>query len=153
MARSRRALARHGGGPAAPIPAGPDANVADAAAARTYSYRVEGLDGTETASLMEQFRTLSTLEEHRRDAANAAQIDRRARADADLMAELLRAHGYYDALVTTAVDAAPGGGFAVTLNVEPGPLYRFSAVTLPGLEAAAGADAEALARRVRGCRA
>ena len=46
--------------------------------------------------------------------------------------------------VTTAVDAAPGGGFAVTLNVEPGPLYRFSAVTLPGLEAAAGADAEAL---------
>jgi translocation and assembly module TamA len=129
---------------AAPIPAGPDANTADSAAARTYSYRVEGLDGTETATLMDQFRTLSTLEEHRRDAANAAQIDRRARADADLMAELLRAHGYYDALVTTAVDAAPGGGFAVTLNVEPGPLYRFSAVTLPGLEAAAGADAEAL---------
>ena len=93
---------------------------------------------------MDQFRTLSTLEEHRRDAANAAQIDRRARADADLMAELLRAHGYYDALVTTAVDAAPGGGFSVTLNVEPGPLYRFSAVTLPGLEAAAGRDAEAL---------
>jgi translocation and assembly module TamA len=129
---------------AAPIPAGPDANTADSAAARTYSYRVAGLDGTETATLMEQFRTLSTLEEHRRDAANAAQIDRRARADADLMAELLRAFGYYDALVTTAVDAAPGGGFAVTLNVEPGPLYRFSAVTLPGLEAAAGADAEAL---------
>ncbi|HEV7660250.1 MAG TPA: BamA/TamA family outer membrane protein [Allosphingosinicella sp.] len=129
---------------AAPIPAGPDANTADSAAARTYSYRVEGLDGTETATLMDQFRTLSTLEEHRRDAANAAQIDRRARADADLMAELLRAHGYYDALVTTAVDAAPGGGFAVTLNVEPGPLYRFSAVTLPGLEAAAGADAGAL---------
>ncbi|MEA3013289.1 MAG: translocation and assembly module TamA [Sphingomonadales bacterium] len=133
---------------AAPIPAGPDANIAgasvDGAAARTYSYRVAGLDGTETATLMDQFRTLSTLEEHRRDAANAAQIDRRARADADLMAELLRAHGYYDALVTTAVDAAPGGGFSVTLNVEPGPLYRFSAVTLPGLEAAAGADAEAL---------
>jgi translocation and assembly module TamA len=133
---------------AAPIPAGPDANIAgasvDGVAARTYSYRVAGLDGTETATLMDQFRTLSTLEEHRRDAANAAQIDRRARADADLMAELLRAHGYYDALVTTAVDAAPGGGFSVTLNVEPGPLYRFSAVTLPGLEAAAGADAEAL---------
>jgi len=134
---------------AAPIPAGPeanaaDANVADGAAARTYSYRVDGLDGTETATLMEQFRTLSTLEEHRRDAANAAQIDRRARADADLMAELLRAHGYYDALVTTAVDAAAGGGFAVILNVEPGPLYRFGAVTLPGLDAAAGPDAEAL---------
>jgi translocation and assembly module TamA len=129
---------------AAPIAPDPGANIADSAAARTYSYRVEGLDGTGTATLMEQFRTLSTLEEHRRGAANAAQIDRRARADAELMAELLRAHGYYDALVTTAVDAAPGGGFAVTLNVEPGPLYRFSAVTLPGLDAAAGADAEAL---------
>jgi translocation and assembly module TamA len=136
---------------AAPIAAGPGANVAganvaDGVAARRYSYRVEGLEGTETATLMARFRELSTLEDHREAPANAAQIDRRARADAELMAELLRAHGYYDALVTTAVDAAPGGGFAVTLNAEPGPLYRFSAVTLPGLDAAAGPDADALRR-------
>ena len=40
-----------------------------------------------------------------RQPANAAQIDRRARADAELLAELLRSHGYYDALVTTDVAA------------------------------------------------
>ncbi len=127
-----------------PIPVTPDAYVADAAASRTYAYRVEGLDEVESATLMAQFRELSTLEQYRGDPANAAQIDRRARADAELMAELLRANGYYDALVTTAVDAAPAGGFAVTLNVQPGPLYRFSEVRLPGLEEAAGADAAAL---------
>jgi translocation and assembly module TamA len=126
------------------IPNEPGANIADAAAARRYSYRIEGMDAAEEAALLARFRALSTLEEYRDDAANAAQIDRRARADADLLAELLRADGYYDALVTTAVDAAPAGGFAVTLNAAPGPLYRFSDVALPGLDAAAGADASTL---------
>ncbi|HYN45789.1 MAG TPA: BamA/TamA family outer membrane protein [Allosphingosinicella sp.] len=130
----------------APIPVSPDANVADAAAARTYSYRVEGLEDVDSAALLTQFRAVSTLEEYRGDATNAAQIDRRARADAELLAELLRANGYYDALVTTAVDAAPGGGFAVALNVQPGPLYRFTEVRLPGLDEAAGPDAAALRR-------
>jgi translocation and assembly module TamA len=128
----------------APIPVTPDANVADPAAARTYSYRIEGLEGVEVDALLAEFRELSTLEQYRGDPANAAQIDRRARADAELLAELLRAHGYYDAQVATAVDAAPGGGFAVTLNAQPGPLYRFSAVELPGLDEAAGPDAAAL---------
>jgi translocation and assembly module TamA len=128
----------------APIPVAPDANVADAAAARTYSYDVAGLEAGGSAAVLTRFRALSTLEQYRGDPANAAQIDRRARADAELLAELLRADGYYDALVTTAVDAAPRGGFAVTLNVLPGPLYRFGAVSLPGLDAATGADAEAL---------
>jgi translocation and assembly module TamA len=126
------------------IPTEPGANVADAGAARRYSYRIEGLDAADAVDLTARFRALSTLEEYRGDAANAAQIDRRARADADLLAELLRADGYYDALVTTAVDAAPAGGFAVTLNAQPGPLYRFAEVSLPGLDQAAGADAPAL---------
>jgi len=128
----------------APIPVTPEANVADAGAARTYSYRIEGLEAAESEALTARFRALSTLKQYRGDPANAAQIDRRARADAELMAELLRAHGYYDAQVATAVDAAPGGGFAVTLNVQPGPLYRFSEVRLPGLDEAAGADSAAL---------
>ena len=61
--------------------------------------------GRDVPALLAQFRALSTLEEYRGDPANAAQIDRRARADAELLGELLRAYGYYDALVTTAVDA------------------------------------------------
>ena len=122
----------------------PEANTADAATLRRYTYRIEGIDPDEQAALLTQFRALSTLEEYRGDPANAAQIDRRARADGELIAELLRAYGHYDALIGTDVAAAPDGAFLVTLNVTPGPIYRFSEVQLPGLDEAAGADAVAL---------
>ena len=123
----------------------PEAPVADAAAARGYRYDIEGLDALETTDLVDRFRELSTLEEYRGDPANAAQIDRRARADADLLAELLRAYGYYDALVTARVAAAEeAGGFAVTLAAETGPLYRFAEIRLPGLDEAVGGEAPAL---------
>jgi translocation and assembly module TamA len=133
-------------GEAIPDQPGAAAPVADAAAARRYSYRVEGLGEAEAAPLLAQFRASSTLEEYRGNPANAAQIDRRARADAELLGELLRSHGYYDALVTADVAAEVTGGFAVTLNAEPGPLYHFTIVLTPGLEEAVGADAEALRR-------
>jgi len=126
------------------IPDLPNANVADASTARTYAYRIEGLDNEDVAALLAQFRTLSTLEEYREQPANAAQIDRRARADGELLGELLRSHGYFDAAVRTAVDAAGRNAFLVTLSVEPGPVYRFTEVSLPGLEEATGADAAAL---------
>ncbi|MFN3944714.1 MAG: autotransporter assembly complex protein TamA [Allosphingosinicella sp.] len=127
----------------ADIPDIPDTSIADAATTRAYDVRIEGLEEVEAEGLLGQFRALSALEEHRGDPANAAQIDRRAREDADLMAELLRAYGFYDAQVRTRVDAAPDGRMAVTLEVRPGPLYRFADIRLPGLETA-GADAAAL---------
>ena len=134
--------------PGEAIPDLPGATVttAEAAPARGYTYAVEGLDAAEAAPLLARFRALSTLEEYRASPANAAQIDRRARADAELMGELLRAHGYYDGQVTARVDAAGAGGFTVTLNVQPGTLYRFTTILLPGLEDAAGADTELLRR-------
>jgi translocation and assembly module TamA len=119
----------------------PDTSIADAAATRSYEVRIEGLEETEAEGLLGQFRLLSTLEEHRGDPANAAQIDRRAREDADLMAELLRAYGYYDAQVRTRVEAASDAQMAVTLEVQPGPLYRFAEVSLPGLDAAGEEEA------------
>lgn len=125
------------------IAVAPDPEIADPAQTSTYSYRIEGLDEAESAAMLAQFRALSTLEEYKGDPANAAQVDRRARADAELLGELLRAHGYYDGVVTTAVEAAPGNRYAVTLNVEPGPLYRFAEVRLPGIETA-GEDQAAL---------
>ncbi|MEA3065569.1 MAG: translocation and assembly module TamA [Sphingomonadales bacterium] len=126
------------------IAVAPDAGIADAAAERRYTVRIEGLDADTGAAIKAQFDPLSTLEQNRREAANAAQIDRRAREDADLLAELLRARGYYDALVRTRVEAGPSGGeVAVTLEAEPGPLYHFAEVKLPGLEGA-GEDAAAL---------
>jgi len=129
------------------LPSGPDltsGDVADASATRAYGYRILGLENEEVTALLAQFQELSTLEEHREQPANAAQIDRRARADAELMAELLRAYGYFDATVRTAVEAAPGNSFAVAIEVAPGPLYRFTEVTVPGLEEAPQADAAAL---------
>jgi translocation and assembly module TamA len=111
----------------------PDAGIADSAAERRYTVRIEGLDADTEAALKAQFDPLSTLEQNRREPANAAQIDRRAREDADLLAELLRARGYYDALVRTRVEAAEGG-VSVALEAEPGPLYRFAEIRLPGIE-------------------
>lgn len=128
----------------APVAATPQANAADPAAARRYSYRIEGIDAVEQGTLLTRFRTLSTLEEYRGAPANAAQIDRRARADAELLGELLRAFGHYDALVRTDVVAGEDGAFLVTLNAEPGPVYRFTEIQLPGLDEAAGTDAPAL---------
>src|SRR3546814_17042343 len=73
----------------------PDTNIAEAGGERTYSIGVEGLEGVDAEGLLAQFDELSTLEENRDDPANAAQIARRARADAELLAELMRAYGYY----------------------------------------------------------
>jgi translocation and assembly module TamA len=114
----------------------PDAGIADAAAERRYSVKIEGLDPETETVVQAQFDPLSTLQQKRGEAANAAQIDRRAREDSDLLAELLRARGYYDALVRTRVEAGAGGDVTVTLEAEPGPLYRFARVELPGLEGA-----------------
>jgi len=122
----------------------PDTSIADAATERTYSLRVEGLDAIQAEGLRTQFDQLSTLEENRKESANAAQIDRRAREDADLLAELLRAYGYYDAVVRTRVEPGEAAGAVlVTLEVEAGPQYRFTEVRLPGLDSA-GDDATAL---------
>jgi len=124
----------------------PDTSSAEATTTRAYSYRIEGVAEADSAALLARFRELSTLEQYRRDPTNAAQIDRRARADAELLAELLRAFGHYDALVTTEVAADASGAYLVTLNAEPGPVYRFAEVRLPGLDAATGQDADALRR-------
>jgi translocation and assembly module TamA len=122
----------------------PDTSIADAAAERSYTVSLAGLDAIEAGGLLDQFNGLSALETNRDDPANAAQIDRRAREDAELLTELLRAHGYYDAEVATRVEAAPSG-VQVTLEAQPGPLYRFSEVSLPGIDAA-GAEADDLRR-------
>jgi translocation and assembly module TamA len=129
---------------ATPIADSPDQASADPASERTYSYVLVGLDPADstTIAIATQFRALSALEEYQGDPANAAQVDRRARADADLLAELLRAHGHYQSVVTTSVEVTSPTSYQVSLNVEPGPLYRFSQIALPGLESAGEEAAE-----------
>jgi translocation and assembly module TamA len=119
--------------------------IADAAAEQRYGIAITGIDEiakpareTEPA-LRARFDLLSVLEQGKDNAANVAQIDRRAREDADLLRELLRADGYYDAAVETRVEArAAGKGILVTLAATPGPLYRFESVEVTGLDGTSG---------------
>src|SRR6185503_20067525 len=107
-----------------------------------YTVEVEGLTVGGAEDLLKSFRQQSTLEAERKDPANAAQIGRRASADSDLLVEILRSHGYYDAAVEPRTERS-GEMLRVILTADPGSQYRFASVELPGLEAA-GADAATL---------
>ncbi|WP_205480246.1 autotransporter assembly complex protein TamA [Sphingomonas arenae] len=114
----------------------------DLGAERRYSVVVTGLENLDDPRIRERFDAGSTLQADRQRTANAAQLDRRARADAELLGELLRARGYYDAVVTPSIGQSQDG-IEVRLAARPGSLYRFSDVRLPGIEQA-GEDATAL---------
>jgi translocation and assembly module TamA len=119
------------------------AQVTDASGNIRYSVAVEGLGplgGSE--DLLKAFRSQSTLQQERKDPANAAQIERRAAADADLLTQLLRSQGYYDATVEPRTEKSVAG-LQVILAVDPGSQYRFASVELPGLDAA-GAETNKL---------
>src|SRR5438132_3915180 len=125
----------------APAPAAATAQQPDEGAGEVrYTWTLEGLSSFGNAEdLLKTFRQQSALEADRKDPANSAQIGRRSRADADLLAELLRSQGYYDAVVVPRTERA-GGLLRVVLTAEPGTQYHFASVELPGLEAAGPED-------------
>lgn len=103
---------------------------------RRYRVALEGLAGPDRDTIQSRFNLLSTLKDKDDDPANIAQIDRRAREDAVLLDNLLRAEGYYDATIETEVTGADP--ILVTLRVEPGSRYTFEKVEIAGLEALGG---------------
>jgi translocation and assembly module TamA len=114
----------------------------DASGNLRYTVQVEGLSSIGSAEdLLKTFRQSSTLEAERKKAANAAQIGRRANADADLLAQLLRSQGYYDAMVEPSTERADDT-LRVILTADPGSQYRFASVELPGLDAAGANSAK-----------
>ena len=118
--------------------------VEDISATRPYRWIIRGIENLpEAEEIRAGFDERSALESDEDEAANAAQIDRRARADAELLAELLRSQGYYDAVVEPSIEVA-GTDLTVQFAATPGPLYRFESVELPGLEEAAGNEAATL---------
>jgi translocation and assembly module TamA len=124
----------------------PDAapGLEDSVAARGYRWALMGLDGLVVAEeVREQFKERSTLEKDRKDEANAAQVDRRARADAELLAELLRSQGYYDAVAEPRISVV-AQELVVEIAAEPGARYSFESVELPGLDQAAGDESARL---------
>src|SRR3954451_501454 len=127
-----------------PAPATATAQQSDSGASEVrYTWTLEGLGSFGNAEdLLTAFRQQSALEADRKKPANAAQIGRRSRADADLLAELLRSQGYYDAMIEPRTERV-AGGLQVILAADPGQQYRFASVELPGLQAA-GEDAAKL---------
>ncbi len=134
------------GAPAAPLTATPaEPSQPDTADGRDirYHFTIEGLqDIGDPEAILETFRKQSALEQGRQKGANAAQISRRSRADSELLVEILRSQGYYDALVEPRIEGSTSA-VEVRLEAEPGAQYRFASVELPGLEAA-GEDYEKL---------
>jgi translocation and assembly module TamA len=114
----------------------PVASADEGPSERKYTLVIEGLNGIgDTEELLADFRKQSALEENRKDPANAAQVDRRSRADSDLLEQLLRSQGYYDADVEPRTES-DGAMLRVVLEAAPGEQYRFTSVELPGLDAA-----------------
>ncbi len=107
-----------------------------------YAWRIDGLDDMASPLLRERFAALSVLDQNDGEAANAAQLDRRAREDSTLLVTLLRAQGYYDAEVEPRIDTVDGRPLVI-LTATPGPIYRLKEVTIDGV-AAAGDKATAL---------
>jgi translocation and assembly module TamA len=140
------------GPPAPATPAAPAKSAKkeiDAAGEQRYVVTLAGIDDIKAPDLTSRFDSLSSLKQGESKAANVAQIDRRAREDAGLLSELLRAYGYYDAEVDARVGGAAGitasgqPRLSVTLTAAPGPLYTFTGVSLPGV-ANIGADKAAI---------
>ncbi|MEQ9661737.1 MAG: BamA/TamA family outer membrane protein [Parasphingopyxis sp.] len=95
------------------------------------------LEGEDEDDIRTQFDALSVLRENDGDPAVVAQIDRRTETDIELMRQILRSHGYYDAQVAADIVGEQGGdGVDVVFDIETGPLYRFERVELPGLASA-----------------
>jgi translocation and assembly module TamA len=128
------------------VAANPAAAAVDPITERRYSVAIRGLEEVRDAERLRlRFNEVSTLVLGEGKSANVAQIDRRAREDEGTMRDMLRAFGYYDGVAQARVDAAANGRVAVIIEVEPGPLYRFASVALPGI-ADAGAKEPALRR-------
>lgn len=130
-----------------PVPGEPAPAVAaassDAQAERKYRTEIIGLSGDEGVpadielSIRSRFKLLSALDEGK-GSGNTAQIDRRAQQDEQLLGQLLRAAGYYDASVSTRTENEAGGRLLVRLTVDAGAVYTLAAVELPGIEKAGG---------------
>lgn len=117
--------------------------VTESSAEHAYTITIAGLQSIGNSDdLISEFQKQSALYEGRKDSANAAQIQRRSESDSDLLAEILRSQGYYDANVEPDIEQH-GAIIEVTLQADPGEQYRFNSVELPGLDAA-GTDSEAL---------
>lgn len=96
-----------------------------------YRLRIEGLSDVDLAG---RFRQLSALAEADGEAANGAVVAARAEEDERLALSLLHAEGYWDAVVTSTVEPAPGqaAGLIATISAVPGKRYVLGQIAVTG---------------------
>ncbi len=117
-----------------PLEATPDTAVAQPDETPRYAVQLVGVD--DLPKVRERFDGLSVLRQNDGKPANVAQIDRRARDDAELLDAIMRSEGYYDATVLTDIKPATAGGrVTVTLSVTPGEQFKFTGVEVKGVDA------------------
>jgi translocation and assembly module TamA len=92
--------------------------------------------GLTEIGLDDRFRGLSALEDARGEAVNGAMIEARAKEDEALAVRLLTSEGYYDATAASVITPTPDaeGRISVTINVLPGPRYRFGEIAIAGAD-------------------
>ena len=90
------------------------------------------LTGLDTLGLEAQFNSLSALKDGGGKAANATQVNARAKEDEALAVRLMKSLGYYDGTAISTIETVPGeaGRLKATVRATPGPLYTLSSVTV-----------------------
>lgn len=123
------------GGPAEPIEGDALATL-DPSAPLHYRTTLQGVDEAADATFHSRFESLSVLKQGEDDPANIAQIRRRGQSDTELVEELLRARGFYDARTRLRFGIDPGleARINVILGASPGPRYQLRQVDVHGLE-------------------
>ncbi|MEM8798685.1 MAG: autotransporter assembly complex family protein [Pseudomonadota bacterium] len=96
-------------------------------------YRVD-LSAFEAVGLEKRFGDLSTLVARRKEGVpSRAALEKRAVEDRKAALKLLRAEGYYDSLLTTAIETRDER-ITVSFSLEAGPRYMIDAVSVSYLE-------------------
>jgi len=115
----------------------------------------------EREEFVERFRDLSTVRELGEGEDAAPQVAARARADEELLGDILRTYGYYDGEVVRELSGGRSAGGAdnaandnaaeaaardpsVRFDILPGPRYRFGTIDLGALPALPEPDASRL---------
>ncbi|MDQ2893316.1 MAG: BamA/TamA family outer membrane protein [Pseudomonadota bacterium] len=90
------------------------------------------LVGLGDVGLEAEFNSLSALKDGGGKAANATQVEARAKEDEALAVRLMKSLGYYDGTAVSTIDAEPGDGGRIqaTVSATPGPLYTLSSITV-----------------------
>jgi len=96
---------------------------------------------------VDRFKGLSTIQALSDRDENVAQLGARARADEELLIDILRVYGHYDAQVTRTIagiqsaDDDSDETARVRFDIVPGTRYRFGMIDLGNLASAPDADA------------